>query len=191
MYFDLKQLSLASSVPPTVAHVYATAVPVLSPNEVTFAVDRLAVRLTVDLQDRHPVLVSLLPDGLFLTGMLMRRLVFPMQMIQITSLRARRWVQPETSARKSGDSQLMPALGGRFVALIVGSMGDPQLGEIVDALEHENPKCLRIVSMFSGAAHTREADETALSCHWQGHIGSGLGVEGPGANLPGGYRYKA
>ena len=83
MTADLKDLPFADSVPPSVRRVFTQAELSHEANEVEGAVDRVAVRITVDLQDQNPLLVNVLPAGFVFAGMLLRRLIFPLQFVSV------------------------------------------------------------------------------------------------------------
>ena len=183
MILDLTQLPFADSVPTAVRRVYAGAREVYNAAAVERAVDRLAVRLTVALQDQNPVFVVMLPDALVLAGMLLRRLVFPLEIRVLAT-----GTQPA-----AGDPNLDPTLAdlsGRWVVLLVGCMSgvDPDAEEL-RLLREQNTK-LSYVSMFADAPATRAADFIALDCVAEGHLGSGRSHLGYGANLPGVYAYE-
>ena len=57
--------------------------------EVDFAIDRLAVRMALDLQDANPILVCVMNGGLPFTAALMRRFAFPLELDYIHAVRYR------------------------------------------------------------------------------------------------------
>ncbi len=176
MTLDLKQLPLADSIPPAIARIYTTAKEVYSAQAVEQAVDQLAVRLTVALQDENPLFIALLPDSLVLTGMLMRRLVFPLEIYVLLT---------------SGKNDVnLPDLNGRQVVVVVGSMSQTDLDKVMSLVPASNAENVRYVSMFAGSSQNRAADFVALACEAPGHLGSGLSHLGYGANLPGVYEYE-
>ncbi|MEJ2088104.1 MAG: hypoxanthine-guanine phosphoribosyltransferase [Gammaproteobacteria bacterium] len=68
------------SVPPSVLAARTTAELLFDAETVLKAIDQLAVRLTVELADENPLLISVLNGGLAFTGALMQRLVFPLEL---------------------------------------------------------------------------------------------------------------
>ena len=58
-------------------------------SEVDFAIDRLAVRMGLDLQDTRPILVCVLNGGLPFTAALMRRFAFPLELDYVHAIRYR------------------------------------------------------------------------------------------------------
>ena len=57
--------------------------------EVGFAIDRLAVRMALDLQDARPILVCVMNGGLPFTAALMRRFAFPLELDHVHAVRYR------------------------------------------------------------------------------------------------------
>ena len=58
-------------------------------SEVDAAIDRLAVRMTIDLQDVRPILVCVMNGGLPFTAALMRRFAFPLELDHVHAVRYR------------------------------------------------------------------------------------------------------
>lgn len=57
--------------------------------EVDFAIDRLAVRMALDLQGANPILVCVMNGGLPFTAALMRRFAFPLELDHVHAVRYR------------------------------------------------------------------------------------------------------
>ena len=57
--------------------------------EVEFAIDRLAVRMALDLQDARPILVCVMNGGLPFAAALMRRFAFPLELDYVHAMRYR------------------------------------------------------------------------------------------------------
>ena len=57
--------------------------------EVDFALDRLAVRMALDLQDAQPILVCVMNGGLRFAAALMRRFAFPLELDYVHAIRYR------------------------------------------------------------------------------------------------------
>jgi hypoxanthine phosphoribosyltransferase len=76
---NLGDLPFASGVPDAVSRGFSQAQQLYSPERISQAIDRMAVAITVAVQDQNPVLLSVVPGGLYLTGQLMGRLVMPLQ----------------------------------------------------------------------------------------------------------------
>ena len=58
-------------------------------SEVDDAIDRLAVRMAIDLQDARPILVCVMNGGLPFTAALMRRFAFPLELDYVHAVRYR------------------------------------------------------------------------------------------------------
>ena len=58
-------------------------------SEVEVAIDRLAVRMAIDLQDVCPILVCVMNGGLPFTAALMRRFAFPLELDYVHAVRYR------------------------------------------------------------------------------------------------------
>ena len=72
---SLGDLPFADDVPAAVSRGFSQADLVYSSMQMSQAIDRMAVAITATLQDQNPVLLTVLPGGLYLTGQLMGRLV--------------------------------------------------------------------------------------------------------------------
>ena len=57
--------------------------------EVDLAIDRLAVRMALELQDANPILVCVMNGGLPFTAALMRRFAFPLELDYVHAVRYR------------------------------------------------------------------------------------------------------
>ena len=58
-------------------------------SEVDFAIDQLAVRMALDLQDACPILVCVMNGGVPFTAALMRRFAFPLELDYVHAIRYR------------------------------------------------------------------------------------------------------
>ncbi|MCY3820990.1 MAG: phosphoribosyltransferase family protein [Gammaproteobacteria bacterium] len=58
-------------------------------SDVDHAIDRLAVRMAIDLQDVEPILVCVMNGGLPFTAALMRRFAFPLELDYVHAVRYR------------------------------------------------------------------------------------------------------
>ena len=81
---------------------------IVSASAVEKAIDQMAVELTLQLRDSNPLVCCMMKGGLFLTGALLKRLPFPLELdyIQVSRYRGQieggelLWkVKPETSLR--------------------------------------------------------------------------------------------
>ena len=65
---------------------------IFNPREVEVAIDRLAVRITLDLADESPVVLCVMKGGLVLTGALLERFPFPLELDYVHATRYRKTV---------------------------------------------------------------------------------------------------
>lgn len=167
--------NVAELLPVNVRRAFAKAQLVYDQARVARAVDRVAVHMTVELQDRNPLLLAMLPDALVFTGMLLRRLAFPLQLAYV-NCDAKDEVAPLDDLRTSFTDRtvvLVDALDGlgrtrRARALVVAA-GAAELRTAV----------LLGASNSAGEAHYAALPGTAGT-----PVGVGLGYHGYGVNLP-------
>lgn len=92
-------------------------------SEVDDAIDRLAVRMTIDLQDVQPILVCVMNGGLPFTAALMRRFAFPLELDYVHAVRYRGGsaVSAKVEAPRGGELEVRVDLtrdvAGRVVVL--------------------------------------------------------------------------
>jgi len=112
---DLSTLVMADSVPLLVRKSISQAQLLHSTQEVERAVDQMAVQLTVELQDQDPLLISVLQGGLVLAGMLLQRMVFPLQTGSVS-------VSSYGADTQAGDLEVVdvqcPEVNGKIVLLV-------------------------------------------------------------------------
>ena len=186
----------AETVPPATRRMYTQARLLHDHTAVERAVDQVAIRLTVAAQDLNPVLVSILPSGLVFMGMLMRRLVFPLQATYAVNGKI---VDTDTLSVQRRHIVLVDALDAQDDL-------EPrqQLG---DALRSAGASSVQTVVLLAAARVTGEVDPdsdisfaalfyeprtdksetTSLEGATPLFIGCGLESGGYGANLPGIY----
>ncbi len=179
MSLDLSQLPFAASVPAGVRRVFAAAQLLHDDVEVERAVDRVAVRMTVDLQDCNPLLISVLPAGFVFAGMLLRRLVFPLQFSFLSI---------------NGEGVITPAPGmhellqQRPVVVLDGCIDDVRAATVQDWLAGNGAGSVTLAALLdAGRANAQAVCYSAFDDHPEGLFGSGLDYQGYGANLPGVY----
>lgn len=184
MTVDLKHLPFADSVPAKVRRVFAQAVLLHEVDRVERAVDRVAVRMTVDMQDQNPLLVNVLPAGFVFAGMLLRRLVFPLQFVSV-------------SLRPGGDidasQQTCELLHRRDVVLVDGQYIPQRSAHLQDWATEAGAASIRKAFLVApDALRSDGADYVALVNEGESGdgvalLGCGLDYQGYGANLPGLY----
>lgn len=177
MTIDLAQLPYADDVPAPVRHALSSAALVFEPVAVERAVDQLAVRLTVAWQDRNPLLVCVLPHGIVLTGMLLRRLIFPLQVCYVAG-------QDTNIIRFDAhpthfDARPLLFLHGRGSSLTARMWS--QWGAAGGA------KDVQHIALVGPVCDENEFADGALACDASELAGCGLDYLGYGANLPGIY----
>lgn len=172
----------AETVPPAIRRMYAQAQLVHDQTTVERAVDQVAIRLTVALQDHNPVLVCILPRGLVFMGMLMRRLVFPLQVMYAVNGKI---VEDDTLSVQ------------RRHIVLVDAMADLESRQVLsDTLRSAGASSVQTVVLLgagtgeldtnndiSWVALSAENSQTGMPLF----IGCGLESGGYGANLPGIY----
>ena len=179
MAADLKDLPFADSVPHVVRRVFAQAELLHEASEVERAVDRVAVRLTVELQDKNPVLVNVLPVGFVFAGMLLRRLIFPLQFVSVALLPTGKVDAPEDA---------LQLLREREVVLIDGPCVARRNASLRQWVTEAGAVSVRNAFMIADQAQpVSDRDYVALVGDAGEAFGSGLDYQGYGANLPGIY----
>jgi hypothetical protein len=177
----------ANSVPLAARQALSGAQLVFDAAAVEKAVDQLAVRITVEWQDRDPVLLSLLPHGLVLAGMLLRRLVFPCRHYAVA-------VNTEDLPAMDDGS----LLAEREVVLIAAQVSRRQRQHLASWADRIGLRRLVAVVMV-GPPHAEAKPAggstievwPALRTEAQPLLGCGFDVAGYGANLPGLYHVAA
>jgi hypoxanthine phosphoribosyltransferase len=177
------------TLPDKVSRVIHRAEILVSAMEVDAAIDRLAVGLTALAQDRNPVLLTLLPGGGYLSGALLRRMIFPLQTSYVY------WRQESGQPPQVTFAGGLPQLGGRLVILLDdGLTSSNELNALGKGLHEagaaEGWRCSMVgppeTSQDTGAFFTRSLP--AITADEQGMFGCGLDVYGYCRNLPGLYR---
>ena len=74
---DLFAFSESEGIPSQLRTAFSTAEIVVENQEVSKAIDQLAVRLTIDFHERHPIILFNLSDGVWFFTTIAQRLFFP------------------------------------------------------------------------------------------------------------------
>ena len=175
------------SVPLEVEQVLRQATQLYSPAEVDAEVDRLAVRLTVALQHRNPVLINVAHGGTVLFGMLLRRLVFP---LQTGFVHVSRYRDATSGGELDWHARSYPELKDRCVVLIDDILDEGRtLAAVNEAFAVEEPEEILNVVLVNrtGLERAIEADLKAFDIAPGFLIGCGMDFKGYGRNLPGLY----
>jgi hypoxanthine phosphoribosyltransferase len=176
-------------VPLSVQRAYSQARLEVSAEDVDAAVDRIAVRITVALQDKNPVLLTVLQGGLVFSGMLMRRLVFPLEQGYV---HVGRYGQQTSGQKLNWHGHQHPELAGRCV-LIVDDILDEgiTLNALVAWARDEGAADVQVAVLVekqvSRQTTISAACYVALDCPDSFLIGCGMDFQGYGRNLPGIY----
>jgi len=184
---NLSDLPYADDVPDLVSRGLSQAELLYSSAQITQAIDRLAVAITASLQDQNPVLLSVLPGGMYLSGQLMGRMVMPLEIgyVDIDSgLKDRR------GAQLDWHNSNFPELTGRNVLLVADVLTrGSTLQTWLNWLQMQDVESLRCAVMVeidaaaSSAAGTA-ADFVGVLAPKRALFGCGLDFCGYGRNLP-------
>ena len=187
---SLGDLPFADDVPAAVSRGFSEADLVYSSMQMSQAIDRMAVAITATLQDQNPVLLTVLPGGLYLTGQLMGRLVMPMQIGYFD-------VDSGLVSEQGGDAGLRssshPELFGRNVLLVADTLNCATvLKTLLDVLQAQKVASLHCAVMVekvdtASSKNGSSADFVGVIGPNRTMFGCGLDFCGYGRNLPGLY----
>jgi hypothetical protein len=158
-------------MPADVRDLLTKASMIYSPADVERALDQLSVKLTVLLQDQTPQFICVLPDSLVFTGMLMRRLVFPLTLSSAS-------VPPQQAAGDVFD----PA---RPIILLVGCLDASNCAAWQDWLRAHKGSTVYVAALLQSSAPAAQANFSALPAIKGRVIGCGFNHAGFGANWGG------
>ena len=175
----LRDLMQCQAVPFAVRQQLQGARCLHAPAAVDFAVDQLAVRLAVALTDAAPLILTMMPRGLVLTGMLMRRLVMPAEFgyLQVNDAQAAvRQVLPPTEVVDR-------------TVLLLDAITDLESsrGEVKAWLGEQGAAQVLSAVLVQPQSARDPADFHALNAPAGTLIGCGLDLDGYARNLPGIY----
>ena len=184
----IEALASNPDIPLTVRAKIATAEPLYSSEDVDFCVDQLAVRLTLELQDQNPVVLCILQGGLTFTGMLMRRLVFPLEQ---GFVHAGSYADDTVGGAVEVHAHGGPSLQGRVVLLVDDVLDRGETLKYLSGWAKDNGavrvESAVLVTKRNPQPQSWEVTFSALSCDSRFLIGCGLDIAGYGRNLPGIY----
>lgn len=179
----------SASLPETVSRAVHHAETLVNAQEMDAALDRLAVLLTALAQDKNPVLLTLLPGGGYLSGALLRRMIYPLQTGYVG------WDQSDEQSAQLTFVGDVPQLDGRLVILLDDGLTSSRwIDTLGDSLQKagacEGWRCSVIGraegESANGSFFTRSI--CAVAGAIDGVFGCGLDVHGYCRNLPGLYR---
>lgn len=169
--------------------MFSGAREVYSAAEIDHAVDRMAVRITVAMQDMNPVLIAVMHGGLVCAGMLMRRLAFPLQQGYV---HVGRYGDATRGGELSWRAQDCPPLEGRHVLLADDILDQGQtLAELLRWTREQGAAsvraCVLVDKQIAETSARPEVDFVALEAPDEFLVGCGMDFKGYGRNLPGLY----
>ncbi len=188
---NLADLPFDESVPLEVRRRLSQARLVYDYDTVARAVDQLAVRMTVAMQDANPVLICLLHGGLVFMGMLMQRLVFPLQQGYI---HVGRYGDNTSGGELTWHARHHPELAGRRVVIVDDILDKGEtLARVIEALQALQPASIETVVLVdkeledAAAAKPVQADFVGIRSEDAFLVGCGMDYQGYGRNLAGIY----
>ena len=172
-------------MPPEVLAARARGELVASAEQVCVAVDRLAVRLALDLADANPLLLTVMHGALPFAGALLPRLAFP---LEVGYLHVGRYRDATTGGRLVWHARPDYPMRERTVLLVddVLDRGET-LAELVRWVREAGAGTVRsavLVAKRIEAARPVEADYVALECPDRYLFGCGMDYKGYWRNLP-------
>ncbi len=180
------ELELPDSVPFKIRAQFSSLVMIHDRAVVAAAIDRLAVRLTIALQDRNPVVVTVMNGGLMLAGLLQYRLAFAAEFGYVSVGRYGTHTAGGALTWKGFD---VPDLDGRTVVFVDDILDQGEtLKELVRWAEARGASDVRTAVLVERTDEQRSSVVHAdFSAFKQGPgflVGCGMDLAGYGRNLP-------
>ncbi len=177
-------LSLPETVPVSVREGFHLAEEIHSEKDIAKKLDQLAIRITSQLQDQNPIMMSILHGGLYLTGQLYGRIVFPFQQgyVHVT-----RYGDELAGGQLRWIGQDMPKLEGRSVLFIDDVLDEGKtLNHLKDWAFSEGAREVRTVVLSRKIVENQEhvPDYVGLESPNKFLFGCGMDLYGYGRNLP-------
>jgi hypoxanthine phosphoribosyltransferase len=178
----------ADTVPPAVRRARREAELVVAPADVQRAIDQVAVRIALTLQDRNPLVLAVLHGGLPYAAELLKRFGFP---LEVGYLHVGRYGGATHGGELRWHAQPDYGFAGRTV-LVVDDILDrgETLAAIVEWVREAgaaNVVTTVLVEKEIGASRPIAADFSALRCPDRYLFGCGMDYQGYWRNLPGIY----
>lgn len=156
--------------------------------DVERAVDRLAVRLAIRLDEAHPIVMCVMNGGLILTAELLLRLHFP---LEVAYVHATRYHNTTTGSVLTWHATPGPEVAGRTVLLVDDVLdAGHTLAAVVERLGEMHAKEV-VTAVLVDKEVVRTApvrlDEAALRCPDRYLFGHGMDYRGHWRNLAGIY----
>ncbi|MDX1342026.1 MAG: hypoxanthine-guanine phosphoribosyltransferase [Reinekea sp.] len=185
------------SIPSEIRQVMQDAECLFSESQVERAIDNMAAGISEHLADKNPIVFSVMNGGMVLTGKLVTKLGFP---LEISYLHATRYdeteAEPDPEPKLQWRTRPHQSLKGRNI-LIVDDIYDEgaTLGAIVDHFKTEEVGDIHIAVLVD-KRHNRKArpdiipDYIGLQCEDRYVFGYGMDYKGYWRNAPGVYAVK-
>ncbi|GGX75832.1 hypoxanthine-guanine phosphoribosyltransferase [Saccharospirillum salsuginis] len=182
-----------TAIPSEIQQVRNEADCLFTEAQVEQAIDNMATDISRDLAHRNPIVFSVMNGGLVLTGKLVTKLGFP---LEISYLHATRYRDKTQGADLEWRTYPQQPLKGRTV-LIVDDIYDEgsTLGAIVDHCREEGVEDMHIAVLVD-KQHDRKArpdiipDYIGLQCEDRYVFGYGMDYKGYWRNAPGIFAVK-
>lgn len=179
------------SIPKEINEVFKTAKCIYTTNEIEAALDRMAINIHKDYEDKNPVLLCVMVGGLIPTGNLLPRLNFPLEVDYIHATRYRGGI-------RGGDLywKVKPTvdLEGRDVLVVDDILdGGITLAKIIEELKSLGTKSVK-TAVLVDKHHKRveggleNADYVGLTCEDHYIFGYGMDYKEYLRNAPGIYQ---
>jgi len=156
--------------------------------DVTAAVDRLAVRLTVALADENPLLLCVMNGGLPFTGALMQRLHFP---LTLSYVHVGRYGEATRGGALNWHARPQESLADRHVVLIDDILDEGITLAALEAWCGEEGASAVTTAVLLEKGEGGRATFAALPCPDRYVFGWGMDFEGYWRNLPAIYALAA
>ena len=182
-----------TAIPSDIQQVWNEADCLFTEAQVEHAIDTMATEISKDLADKNPIVFSVMNGGLVLTGKLVTKLGFP---LEISYLHATRYRDKTRGADLEWRTYPQQSLKDRAI-LIVDDIYDEgaTLGAIVDHSRKEGASEIHIAVLVD-KQHDRKArpdiipDYIGLQCEDRYVFGYGMDYKGYWRNAPGIYAVK-
>ena len=187
---ELQAFLDCADIPSETAGMLAKAKSIVDSDAVDKAVDQLAVRISVALQDNNPIVLTVLHGGLVLAGMLSRRLAFP---CEFGYLHATRYGNATSGDELEWRGCEHPSLAGRTVLVVDDILDEGKtLTALLEYCREQGAKHVLSAVLVSRDGLTRdiEADFAGLRLGPGFLVGCGMDVAGYGRNLTSIYRLE-
>ncbi len=176
------------TAPPRIERALETAECLYSAAEVVAAIDRLAVRLTVDLAEENPLLLCVLNGALPFTGALMQRLQFP---LTLSYVHVGRYGDATAGGELSWHARPQAPLAGRHVVLVDDILDEGVTLAALKAWSLEQGAIAVSTVVLLEKGDGGRATFAALPCPDRYVFGWGMDFEGYWRNLPAIYALNA